>query len=221
MVASSTSPSSRPCSVAHSSLAGRAGHAFTPQAMLQGFACHARGVELTLSTSRAHARIRSKRTHDVHLRADRGRLLVACSCPARSLGLEVCKHTWAALLEVDRQQGLTDLRRSRGLLSVEAVPMEDASNPTEPARPEPTQEAPRRAGRGTKVHATATEPAREQPAQARRSRERAARHEDDRAQARKSDTRAKVRARPNVAPRASAKRAGDRGERQLSDARHR
>lgn len=115
-----TSPS--PLSI---SVAGRAGHAFEPHAMLQGFACHARGVELTYSTStHVRARVRSKRMHDVELRSDHGRLVIACSCPARSLGLEVCKHAWAALLEVDRQGGLDDLRWTRGALVVDAAPLE-------------------------------------------------------------------------------------------------
>ncbi|MBX3215912.1 MAG: hypothetical protein KF850_27985 [Labilithrix sp.] len=91
--------------------------------MVQGFACHARGVELVASgTTRVHARVRSKRTHDVHLRAEGGRLLVACTCPARSFGLDACKHAWATLLEVDRQEALTALRGARGPLVVEAAP---------------------------------------------------------------------------------------------------
>ena len=123
MVASSITLTPTPAPTSALSIAGRAGHAFTPQAMLQGFVCHARGVELTASgPARVHARVRSKRMHDVHLRAEQGRLLVACSCPARSFGLDVCKHAWAALLEVDRQDALADLRKSRGPLVVEPAP---------------------------------------------------------------------------------------------------
>jgi len=112
------------------SVAGRAGPAFTTHAMMQGFACHSRGVELLVSAAaRVHARVRSKRIHDVWLRAERGRLIIACSCPARSLGLDVCKHAWAALLEVDRQVALSDLRAARGALVVEATAFEDEATP--------------------------------------------------------------------------------------------
>lgn len=117
----------------------RAGPAFTIETMLQGFAAHARGVELT-TIERTHvaARVKSKRTHDVDLRVDEGRLLVRCSCPAQSYGLEVCKHTWAALLEVDRRGGLEDLRGVPGTLKIAAAPpapSPDAAPSPEAARP--------------------------------------------------------------------------------------
>jgi hypothetical protein len=105
------------------SIAGRAGHAFIAPAMMEGFVCHARGVELvSCGATRVHARVRSKRTHDVLLKAEQGRLSIACTCPARTYGLDFCKHAWAALLEVDRQEGLSDLRRTRGPLAVDAAP---------------------------------------------------------------------------------------------------
>ena len=126
MIASSSSPS--PCPPSALSIAGRAGRAFTPHAMMQGFTCHARGVELAASTpGRPHARVRSKRLHDVLLRVDDGRLGGPCTCPARSFGLDVCKHAWAALLEVDRQDGLSDLRKTRGPLVVVAAPLPTAT----------------------------------------------------------------------------------------------
>lgn len=156
-LASSSSPTG--------SIAGRAGHRFEVHTMLQGFACHARGVEI-VETGPAHvrARVRSKRTHEVELRADGGRLLVGCSCPARSMGIAACKHAWAALLEVDRQGGLEDLRGMRGVLPVEPAP-EPTEEPEErggskqskkPARtraskaeakPGPARAKPRRGGR--------------------------------------------------------------------------
>jgi hypothetical protein len=116
------------------SLAVRAGHASTSTAMMQGLTCHARGVELVVSTgAHVHARVRSKRTHDVHLRADGERLLVACSCAASTFGAPVCQHVWAALLEVDRRSGLESLRAKRGALSVEsAVQKEPAKTKTKP-----------------------------------------------------------------------------------------
>jgi len=105
------------------SIAGRAGHKFTPPTMVQGFVCHARGVEIQQSSrTRVVARVRSKRVYDVDLRAVNGRLVVGCKCPARSFGLEVCKHAWAALLEIDRKGGLEALREDIGTLAVEAAP---------------------------------------------------------------------------------------------------
>lgn len=137
MVASSISLPPTPSPTSALSVAGRAGHAFTPQAMLQGFVCHARGVELPAAgPARVHARVRSKRTHDVHLRAEQGRLVVACSCPARSFGLDVCKHVWAALLEVDRHDALGDLRKARGPIVVVPAP----PPPAPPAKNETANE---------------------------------------------------------------------------------
>jgi len=130
MVASTITLTPVPAPISSLSIAGRAGHAFTPHAMMEGFACHARGVELPSSgPARVHARVRSKRVHDVHLRAERGQLVVACSCPARSLGLDVCKHVWAALLEVDRHNALGDLRTARGPLVVEPSALPPAGPP--------------------------------------------------------------------------------------------
>jgi hypothetical protein len=112
-----------PLSTASISIAGRAGHAFPPAIMMQGFACHARGVELSdVSPLRVRARVRSKRLNDVELRVDGDRLVIACTCPARSLGLDVCEHAWAALLEIDRRGGLEELRERRGILHVQAAP---------------------------------------------------------------------------------------------------
>jgi uncharacterized Zn finger protein len=92
--------------------------------MVQGFACHARGVELCETTAtHVRARVRSKRLHDVDLRATAGRLVIGCSCPARSFGLDVCKHAWAALLEIDRKGGLEDLRAGPGVLPVDPAPL--------------------------------------------------------------------------------------------------
>lgn len=128
-----TTTSSSPLSVL--AIAGRAGHAFTPQAMMQGFACHAKGVELVAAgDARVHARVRSKRIHDVLLRAEEGRLVVACTCPARSLGIDFCKHAWAALLEIDRQDALAALRCSNGPLQVDIATPPPATKKTSAAR---------------------------------------------------------------------------------------
>ena len=156
MVVSSITLTPGPAPTSSLSIAGRAGHAFTPHAMIEGFACHARGVELAAcGPSRVHARVRSKRVHDVHLRADRGKLAVACTCPARSLGLDVCKHVWAALLEVDRNDGLTDLRGSRGPLVVEPAPSPPSgTHPADAAAPKDVRPPPKQAKAKTSAPTT-------------------------------------------------------------------
>ncbi len=127
--------------------------------MLQGFACHARGVELRdANGTRVHARVRSKRLHDVELRAKEGRLLVACSCPAQSMGLEVCKHAWAALLEVDRQGALEDLRVRRGSVVVE-VATKEAAEPNAAAPQDEPAKAPTKSAKPPKESKSAREPA--------------------------------------------------------------
>jgi hypothetical protein len=90
--------------------------------MVHGFSCHARGVEIReTGRERVRARVRSKRVHDIELRAENGRLVIACSCPARSLGVVGCQHAWAALLEIDRHGGLDALRMIPGPLEVVAA----------------------------------------------------------------------------------------------------
>ncbi|MBX3229931.1 MAG: SWIM zinc finger family protein [Labilithrix sp.] len=113
------------------SVAGRVGHAFAPPAMLKGFECHTRGVEL-LDTSRDHvrARVRGPRPQEVDLTVDRGRLLIKCTCPSESMTPDPCRHAWAALLEIDRQGLLDDLREKRGPARVDTTRDEPA-----PARP--------------------------------------------------------------------------------------
>ncbi len=128
------------------SISGRAGHAFTVHTMIEGFACHARGVELTKRESRhAEARVRGKRLHDVALdvQIDKGRLAVTCSCAAESMGI-VCKHAWAALLEVDREGGLEDVASIRGVLPVVAMRKEDRAEPAPALKSKSTPPPPAR-----------------------------------------------------------------------------
>jgi hypothetical protein len=104
------------------SIAGRVGHAFEVQTMIAGFACHARGGELSAFDGKsAHAIVKSKRAHTVDFRISNGKLLVKCTCPAESMGVHPCKHTWAALLEIDKQGGLAELRTKRGALVLERI----------------------------------------------------------------------------------------------------
>jgi hypothetical protein len=106
--------------LAHVSIAERAGGAFPSHTTIRGFLHYDKGqVDLTDVAERgATARVRGKRTEDVELRIEKGRLLIACTCPARSLGLTGCKHVWAVLLEVDRRGAWTALRTTRKPLVV-------------------------------------------------------------------------------------------------------
>lgn len=114
------------------SVAGRVGHAFAPPAMLKGFECHTRGVEL-LDSAADHvvARVRGPRVQDVDLRVASGRLVIKCTCPSDSMTPDPCRHAWAALLEIDRQGLLDDLRTKRGHASVERVATAAAPLPDE------------------------------------------------------------------------------------------
>ena len=117
-----TRPVPSPSSLAPSllSIAGRVGHVFEIQTMLAGFGCHARGVSLEGGDGRsAHATVKGKRSYTVNFRVADAKLLVKCSCPAESMGVTPCKHAWAALLEIDRQGALADLRTNRGMLTLE------------------------------------------------------------------------------------------------------
>lgn len=179
MAAPSSPPASSPSNVLQprgvaTSIADRVAHAFTPHAMVQGFASHEKGVETVSSTvDRFFARVRSKRTHEVSLRADAGRLVIACSCPARSLGLKGCKHAWAALLEVDRSAGLGQLRDStRSPLAVDMVGLEcerpapAKAKPVPPTKPGVAKAASARAPRAkTKAPRAETKAATKTPKQ--------------------------------------------------------
>lgn len=108
--------------------------------MIAGFTCHGRGVELTVSDRRsARALVKSKRAHTVELRVDHGKLLVRCTCPAESMGVQACKHVWAALLEVDRQGGLADLRTRRSPVALELEPRSAPPPAKRTAKPAPAK----------------------------------------------------------------------------------
>jgi uncharacterized Zn finger protein len=129
------------------SIAARVAHAFHEPTVTQGFASWFKGeVEVTHSSERAFiVKVRGRRTNDVRLVLEAGRLLSACSCAARSLGVTVCKHLWAALLEADRAGALSVLRSSRARLAIE--PLVEAVGPDRPQK----QPARRRARRRTRV----------------------------------------------------------------------
>jgi len=97
--------------------------------MLHGFALHANGrvaiaeegKRLVLAQVSAGDGDPRGRVENVRLEARSERLVVGCSCPARSLGLSTCKHTWAVLLEADLRCALDDLRGSGKPLHVDAI----------------------------------------------------------------------------------------------------
>jgi hypothetical protein len=138
------------------SLASRVGSKFRPHAMVHGLSCHRRGVEIRdAGPSLVRARVRSQRVHEVVLRAEGGQLMIACSCPARSLDVVGCQHAWAALLEVDKRGGLEALRTTRGPIEIVAAglaPERETTKKTQktkaPATPEVTR-ASRRSPRAT------------------------------------------------------------------------
>lgn len=125
-------------SVSSVSVAGRAGHAFTPQAMLKGFECHKRGVELEdPKKDRVLAHVKAPKAYDVDLRIANGRLLIQCTCPSEAMTPAPCKHAWAALLEVDRQGAFDELRERRGHLKVQTLGATTSSAQKAPAAKAP------------------------------------------------------------------------------------
>lgn len=134
--------------------------------MLAGFTCHARGVALESSDAKgARAIVKSKRAHTVDLRVANGKLLVKCSCPAESMGVHPCQHAWAALLEIDKQGGLAELRTKRGPMALECVSDEAAPKPER--KPERTPKPASRPRAPAKTNKTKTAK-RPQPKKARR-----------------------------------------------------
>jgi hypothetical protein len=112
-------------------LFSRVGHAFDIPTMMAGFNCHQKGVTLeAVSAGAARVLVKSQKKHTVELKISRGKLLWSCSCPAESMGKPVCQHTWAALLEVDKQGALAELRNTRT-----HMPLERASAVPEPPPP--------------------------------------------------------------------------------------
>jgi hypothetical protein len=101
-------------------ISDRAGKAFPVHAHTHGFARWKSGavsIENETATS-VVAKVRGQRTRNVVLQEERGRLLVSCTCPARTFERPGCKHAWAALLEIDRRGALPNLRSTRAPLPV-------------------------------------------------------------------------------------------------------
>jgi hypothetical protein len=120
-------------------IADRAGKCFPVHAHTQGYAFWKSGhVTIEEESPRAVvAKVRGPRTRDVRLEDDGGRLLVQCTCPARTFERPGCKHVWATLLEIDRRGALGGLRGTRANLPV-AFLDRTTSEPTPTTSPPPT-----------------------------------------------------------------------------------
>jgi hypothetical protein len=106
--------------VRRTSIADRVARTFPPLACVRGFRYFARrGVTLSnVCESGVDAEVKGKRTQQVRLRVDAGRLAAGCTCAAKLLGPATCKHVWAALLEVDREGALPTLRSTQRVLAL-------------------------------------------------------------------------------------------------------
>lgn len=114
-------------------IADRAGKSFPMHAHAQGYARWKSGsVSIEEESPRAIAAKvgGSAQTRDVRLQERDGRLLVQCTCPARTFERPGCKHVWATLLEVDRRGALEGLRTARTPLPVSFL---EPPSPKEPA----------------------------------------------------------------------------------------
>ena len=90
---------------------------------MRGFRYFARRrVDLVdVSDDSVLADVKGTRTLRVTLRASGGLLASACSCAVKVLGPAVCRHVWAALLEVDRRGALESLRSTHRSVALAAV----------------------------------------------------------------------------------------------------
>lgn len=116
------------------SIADRVGHSFHLHTVAAGFAAWFKGdVSVTHESERAlFVNVKTKRPNDVRLVVEAGQLLVSCSCAAKSLGTDVCKHLWAALLEADKRGAFPSLRVTRARLAIAPLVPEDERKLTQP-----------------------------------------------------------------------------------------
>lgn len=128
-------------------VADRAGQSFHLNAHQQGYAQYkSGGVSIEEeSASVVVAKVRGQKTRMVRLEDGGGRLLVRCTCPARTLERPGCKHVWAALLEIDRRGSLAGLRASRAPLAVQFLEAEPKVEPEPKAKPKPKKKSSARA----------------------------------------------------------------------------
>ena len=123
-----TNPIRTPASI---TIADRAGKSFPLHAHTEGYARWKSGsVAIEHESPRAiQAKVRGDQTRDVRLQEQDGRLLVQCTCPARTYETPGCKHVWATLLEVDRRGALGGLRAARTPLAVAFLEPKPANEP--------------------------------------------------------------------------------------------
>jgi len=105
-------------------IAGRVGHSFEVKTMIKGFGVHARGMTVTASGEKSAtvetAPLRG-RSFIVTFRAGKVGLIAGCSCSTPQAE-RPCRHMWAALLEIDKQGGLTAFRMRRGPITLSCPP---------------------------------------------------------------------------------------------------
>jgi hypothetical protein len=136
----SSSPLPRPPRV---SIAQRAAAGFARHAFVHGYSLYAgRHVVVTSASPTAvEAVVRTSRVRRVHVRVEGGGIAIGCGCGPTSLDGPVgCKHAWAALLEVDRTEGLGAARGSTAPLVVTRLAFADAPEPEAAPPPAPAGE---------------------------------------------------------------------------------
>jgi hypothetical protein len=139
-------------------IADRAGKSFPLHAHTEGFARWKSGavaIQTETITSVA-AKVRGQRTRDVVLQEAEGRLLVSCTCPARTFELPGCKHAWATLLEADRRGALPNLRSTRTPLKIAFLEPPIATEKESEAEQDRT---PKRKAKEHRTQAATAEPA--------------------------------------------------------------
>jgi hypothetical protein len=131
----------------HIAIADRAGRSFPVHAHQHGFARWKKG-QVTIeeeSATAVVAKVKGQKTRDVVLREEKGRLLVKCTCPARTFDHPGCKHVWATLLEIDHRGGMPALRAARTPLVVAFLEAERAeAKPKDEAPPRTVRKRPAR-----------------------------------------------------------------------------
>lgn len=109
------------------SVADRASRAFAHLAVIHGYESFKKGDVVLDEASETLVRATVRGKHRVQVEASRGSVGVRCSCAPDSLDMTTCKHVWATLLAIDRDDVLGAMRETPASLKV--VPL---------ARPERT-----------------------------------------------------------------------------------
>lgn len=141
----------------HVRLADRVGMHFSPNACVLGFGYFVKkAVTLVdVAAARIEASVRGQKNRRVSLEATTsgfGELRVSCTCSPGSLEPRACRHVWAVLLEIDRVGALTDLRRTRRVLSLAPLATAEPASgaPKDPPQTPSTREPTSKTERSTK-----------------------------------------------------------------------